>query len=266
MGFRLYCGDALEVLRSMPAQSFDVVFADPPYFLSNGGSTCHAGKRVKVDKGAWDASRGMQADYDFTVQWLTLVRGLLRPSGSLWVSGTHHVIFLVGYALQQLGFRTLNTITWYKPNAAPNLACRYFTHSTELIIWAGPPGPPRHVFNYPEMKALNGGKQMRDVWALPPRAEVELADNGGGVVWTMVRPGKSEKSFGAHPTQKPVALLERILAASAPPRAKVLDPFCGSGTTGVAARKLGHDFWGVEVDATYLELATRRITALPVPD
>jgi site-specific DNA-methyltransferase (adenine-specific) len=139
-GLYFYHGDCLEVMDTLLAKHphgvFDLIFADPPYFLSNGGITCHAGKMVKVDKGAWDQSRGPELNHEFNTAWLARCQALLKPHGTLWVSGTHHVIFSVGYALQQLGLKLLNQITWQKPNPPPNLACRYFTHSTETVLWA----------------------------------------------------------------------------------------------------------------------------------
>jgi site-specific DNA-methyltransferase (adenine-specific) len=257
----LYRGDSLRVLEGFDDQSFDLVFADPPYFLSNGGTTCQGGKRVPVKKGSWDESRGIEEDHAFTTAWLRACQRVLKPSGSLWVSGTQHVIFSVGFAMQRLGFKLLNTVTWFKPNASPNLACRTFTHSSELLIWASPTsgGKLRHTFNYRDMKALNGGKQMRDVWALPPTGETELDADGQGRVWTLTTPRPGEKAEGRHPTQKPLALLERIVDACTEQDSLVLDPFCGSGTTGVAATSRGRRFVGVDLDPTYLELAARRL-------
>src|SRR5439155_6266502 len=170
------------------AQTFDMVFADPPYFLSNGGFTCKSGRRAPVAKGAWDASRGVDGDHAFTLAWLRACQRVLKPTGTLWVSGTQHVIFSAGFAMQKLGYKLLNAVTWFKPNAAPNLSCRYFTHSSEIVIWASPgqKGKLQHVFNYAQMKGANGGKQMRDMWTLlTPRNEV--------------------KAFGGHPNQKPLA-------------------------------------------------------------
>jgi site-specific DNA-methyltransferase (adenine-specific) len=262
--YRLYQGDCLELLQSFPAQSFDLIFADPPYFLSNGGFTCKSGKRAAVDKGGWDVSRGVDEDHRFTLAWLEACKRVLAPSGTLWVSGTQHVIFSVGFAMQKLGYKLLNTVTWYKPNASPNLSCRYFTHSTELLIWASPgrKGKLLHVFNYPEMKAENGGKQMRDVWTLPRSGDEELSADGQGRVWTQIAPRKGEKTFGSHPTQKPLALLERLIRSSTPDDALVLDPFNGSGTTGVAAVKLGRRYVGIDVDGKYLALTRSRLEAL----
>ena len=166
--------------------------------------------------------------------------------------------------MQKLGFKLLNMVSWYKPNASPNLSCRYFTHSTELLIWAGPGGKGKlqHTFNYAAMKEENGGKQMRDVWALPKAGEEELRDDGEGRVWSMLTPRKSEKALGGHPTQKPVALLKRIIEASSAPDAVVLDPFCGSGTTGVAAVGHGRRFVGIDIDDTYLNLTKKRLDAV----
>jgi site-specific DNA-methyltransferase (adenine-specific) len=266
--WKLCQGDALELLKSLPAGQFELVVADPPYFLSNGGYTCKGGKRAPVSKGEWDVSGGMEADLSFTHAWLKGCRRLLSEEGSLWVSGTQHNIFMVGFVLQQLGYRLLNTVTWYKPNASPNLSCRYFTHSTELLLWAAPQakGRQRHIFNYGHMKQLNGNKQMRDVWALPKTGEEELSAEGEGKLWSFTRPSKEEKRFGAHPTQKPLALMKRIVEASSKPCAWVLDPFCGSGTTGVAALETGRRFVGVDCDAGCLELARRRLAAARRPE
>lgn len=240
--FALYRGDCRTIMENMEANSFDMIFADCPYFLSNGGTTCKSGKRASVDKGDWDRSQSIESDHQFHYEWLDGCLDLLKPNGSIWVSGTQHVIFSVGYAMQRLGMKLLNTITWFKPNAAPNLACRFFTHSTEQIVWAAPYSKRglRHTFNYAEMKTENGGKQMRDLWTFTP-------------------PKPAEKIHGKHPTQKPLALLDRIIRASTNRGDKVLDPFCGSGTTGVVATRLGRNFVGIDIDTTYLRLAEKRI-------
>lgn len=262
--YRLYQGDSVELMNQFPEQQFDLIFADPPYFLSNGGFTCKSGKRASVQKGAWDVSRGVEEDHAFTMEWLKACQRLLKPTGTIWVSGTQHVIFNVGFAMQKLGYKLLNTVTWYKPNASPNLSCRYFTHSTELLIWASPKQTKtlQHTFNYSRMKAENGGKQMRDVWNLPRTGEEELTADGSGRMWTQIAPRREEKAFGSHPTQKPVALLERIIEASTPEDAAILDPFNGSGTSGVAALKLGRRYTGIDLDPKYLELTKKRLDAV----
>jgi len=237
---KIYQGDCLEVLAAIPESSVDLIFADPPYFLSNGGITCHAGKMVSVHKGDWDKSRGPDANHEFNTAWLAACQRVLKPNGSIWVSGTAHVIHSVGFAMQQLGFKLLNDISWVKPNPPPNLSCRYFTHATETIIWAAKNAKSRHTFNYKLMKETNRGKQMKSVWEIyPPEA------------W--------EKKFGKHPTQKPVALLERILLASSHEGDLVLDPFSGSGTTLLAAFRLRRHALGCELSADFLSLSLRRI-------
>jgi site-specific DNA-methyltransferase (adenine-specific) len=254
---RLLQGDCLTLLDQLPAQSIDLIFADPPYLLSNGGTTCASGRRVSVDKGRWDASAGVGADHDWNLTWLRACQRVLKPSGTIWVSGTHHVIFSIGFAMQTLGFHLLNTITWFKPNASPNLACRFFTHSTELVLWAAPArrAPLPHTFHYREMKAENGGKQMRDLWQFPE-------PDGTQVVWSLPAPGKSEKRAGKHPTQKPLQLLDRIVRAGSSPGDLVLDPFNGSGTTGVAALAAGRRYVGIDTERAYLELTRRRLADL----
>ncbi len=234
---RLYQADALDLLRRMRDESVDMIFADPPYFLSNGGITCVNGRMVKVDKGGWDKSAGITGDHNFNLLWLDQCRRILRPNGTIWVTGTSHNIHSVGYGLQVLDYKILNDIAWYKVNPPPNLACRYFTHATETILWAAKSAKSRHTFNYPLMKAQNGGKQMQSLWQIMP-------------------PGKRH---GKHPTQKPEALLTRIVEASTHPGELVLDPFCGSATTGVACARLGRRFIGIERELEYLALAVSRL-------
>jgi site-specific DNA-methyltransferase (adenine-specific) len=237
---RLYQGDCLEILAAIPENSVDLVFADPPYFLSNGGITCHAGKMVSVHKGDWDKSRGPESNHEFNRAWLAAAQRVLKPNGSIWVSGTAHVIHSVGFAMQQLGFKLLNDISWVKPNPPPNLSCRYFTHATETIIWAAKDKKSRHTFHYKLMKETNRGKQMKSVWEIRP-------------------PERREKKCGKHPTQKPVALLERILLASTNEGDLVLDPFAGSGTTLLAAFRLRRQALGCELSAEFLTLSLRRL-------
>ena len=239
----LYLGDVLTTLKSLPAGSVDAIFADPPYLLSNGGISCQSGKMVSVNKGRWDASKGFDADYKWHKAWLKECQRVLTPNGTIWVSGTYHNIYLIGHAMQSLDYRILNDIAWIKPNAAPNLSCRYFTHSHETILWASKSKKSKHTFNYAEMKEENDGKQMRSFW-------------------TFTSPKKSEKSFGKHPTQKPLALLERIVLSSTNPDDLVLDPFVGSGTTGVAAITHGRRFIGIDSEQDYLDLAAKRLDAV----
>lgn len=246
-GIWLYQANCLEfmdqLIAKFPAGKFDMIFADPPYFLSNGGITCHAGKMVKVDKGKWDKSRGAELNHEFNLEWLKRCQALLNPDGTIWVSGTHHVIHSVGFAMQQLGMKLLNDITWEKPNPPPNLSCRYFTHSTETVIWAAKNEKSKHLFNYSAMRKENGDKQMKSVWRF-------------------TAPGRDEKRFGKHPTQKPLALLERCILASTELGALALDPFSGSSTTGIAAIKNGRKFVGIELDRDYLEISVQRFKDL----
>ncbi len=237
--FTLVHGDCVEMLRSFDFE-FDVAFADPPYFLSSGGISVQAGKCVCVDKGDWDKPRGHEAEYTFTRAWLNAVREKLAPHGTIWVSGTFHNIFLVAEVLEELGFRLLNAVTWEKSNPPPNLSCRYFTHSAEIVLWARKHDKVPHRYNYETMRAIAGGKQMRDVWRLPAIAPWEKVD---GV---------------KHPTQKPLSLLVRILLACTNPGDWVLDPFCGSGTTGIAASLLGRSFLGIDLEEDFLRLARVR--------
>jgi site-specific DNA-methyltransferase (adenine-specific) len=237
-------GDCLDLmekcLSKYPEGRFDMIFADPPYFLSNDGISCHAGKRVSVNKGKWDVSQGVEENHAFNQQWLSLCQKLLKPNGTLWVSGTQHVIFSLGFAMQQLGLKVLNDIIWEKPNPPPNLACRYFTHSTETILWAAKNKSSKHCFNYALMRAHNEGKQMKSVWQF-------------------TAPKAGEKLHGKHPTQKPVALLERIILASTMEGDWVLDPFAGSGTTGVAALRHKRNFVGMEKESEFCDLSLRRL-------
>lgn len=239
----LYAGDCFELMTGIPDDSIDCVWTDPPYLLSNDGITCVAGRMVKVNKGDWDRSQGIQKDHEFNLSWLQECYRILKPAGTIWVSGTLHVYLSVGMAMLQTGFRILNDIIWEKPAPPPNLGCRCFTHSTETVLWATKAtrgSRHKYVFNYQLMKKDNGGKQMKNVWVLSP-------------------PSKEEKKFGKHPTQKPVALVERCLRASTKTGYVVLDPFAGSCTTGVAALKLGRSFLGCERETDFLSIATNRL-------
>ena len=244
MGIWLYQANSLDFMDALLAQNpagvFDMIFADPPYFLSNDGMTCQNGKRVKVNKGEWDKSQGAEMNHAFNLDWLGRCQKLLKPHGTLWVSGTQHMIYSVGFGMQQLGMRLLNNITWEKPNPPPNLSCRYFTHAHETLLWAGKSEKTKHRFNYEAMRELNQGRQMKSIWKI-------------GI------PKKEEKRFGKHPTQKPVALLERILLAASQEGDTVFDPFSGSATTGVAATRLGRKFVGCELDDDAIGIAVKRL-------
>lgn len=250
--FVLYHGDCLEIINQLPENSVDMIFADPPYNLSNGGFTVHAGKMVSVNKGEWDVSKGFLDDYAFHYRWMQACKRVLKPNGTLWVSGTYHSIYQCGHALQSLGYHILNDISWFKPNAAPNLSCRFFTASHETLIWARKDKKAKHIFNYKLMK--NGewpedfikkpGLQMRSVWSIMP-------------------PKKWEKTFGKHPTQKPIELLKRVILASTNENAVILDPFTGSSSTGIATQVIGkRKFVGIDTDKNYLELSVKRYNDL----
>jgi len=239
--YRMNCLDFMDHLISKyPDGIFDMIFADPPYFLSNGGITCQAGKMTKVDKGNWDKSNGIKKNHEFNIDWLSRCQKVLKNDGTIWVSGTHHIIYSIGFAMQQLDMKILNDITWEKPNPPPNLSCKYFTHSTETIIWATKNQYSKHRFNYEIIRNLNYGKQMKTVWTIPS-------------------PGNDEKIFGKHPTQKPIKLLERIILACTKEQDIIFDPFSGSSTTGLAAIKHNRLFIGCELEDEYISLSIKRL-------
>ncbi len=236
--FYLLKGDTMDVLPQFE-HKFDMVFADPPYFLSNNGLSIQSGKIVSVNKGDWDKSGGFEYINEFNRRWISLIRDKMKDDATIWISGSMHNIFSVGQILNELGFKILNVITWEKTNPPPNFSCRYFTYSTEQIIWARKCEKVPHYYNYDLMKQLNGDKQMKDVWKLPAIAP-----------W--------EKSCGKHPTQKPLALLTRIILASTPQNAWVLDPFTGSSTTGIAANLANRRFLGIEKEEEFLIMSKNR--------
>ena len=236
--FTLLHGDSVKLMGEFDFK-FDMIFADPPYFLSNGGISVQSGKVVCVDKGEWDKGGSLEHIDQFNEEWISACREHLKEDGTIQISGTYHNIFSVANKLMQLGFKILNVITWAKTNPPPNISCRYFTYSTEFVIWARKEKKVPHYYNYQLMKKLNDDKQMTDVWRLPAIAR-----------W--------EKSQGKHPTQKPLALLTRIILASTKPGAWILDPFAGSGTTGIAANLLGRRFLGIDQEKQFLELSKAR--------
>lgn len=245
--FTILHGDCMQRLVEVPDGSIRAIFADPPYFLSNGGISVQSGRQVCVDKGDWDKGGTPEYIYEFNRQWLSLCRTKLTDDGTIWISGTHHNIHVVMRCLQELGYKVLNTITWQKSDPPPNLSCRYFNFSTELIIWARKSQKKPHKFNYELMKQLNGGSQMTDVWRIPAVSMYE-------------------KKCGKHPTQKPLRLLYRIVLASTNEGDTILDPFSGSATTGIAANLLGRKYIGIEQDANFVELALRRREELNNPE
>lgn len=239
---QLYLADSFLLLPKVKKESIDMIFADPPYFLSDGGISCSGGKQVVVNKADWDMSLSLREKHRFNRRWIRMCKRVLSKDGTIWISGTLHNIYSIGMALEEEGFRILNNITWQKSNPPPNLACRCFTHSTETLLWAcKKEKKEHHCFNYELMKKLNGGKQMKDVW------EGSLTK-------------LSEKKYGKHPTQKPEYLLERIVLSCTKEGDRILDPFTGSSTTGVMALKHGRQFIGIDNNEEYLEISKRRIS------
>jgi site-specific DNA-methyltransferase (adenine-specific) len=246
----IFNGDCLEILRLIPENSIDMIFADPPYMLSNDGFTCQNGKMIKVNKGKWDKSGGFEEDTIFHNEWISACRRILKPEGSIWISGTYHSIYQCGYLLQKNKFHILNDIIWFKPNASPNLSCRFFTASHETLIWARKDKKSKHTFNYNEMK--NG---------LFPEDKLKKENTQMRSVWSITAPRNDEKEHGKHPTQKPLDLLKRIVLASTKENDIILDPFCGSGTTGVACRCYKNRlFIGIEIDKKFCDLAKKRLS------
>lgn len=241
-GTIIYRVDCVELMHLMPPESVDVIFADPPYRLSTGGVSVRSGRLVPVDKGSWDRSMGFEEDHRFNVGWLKAARRILKPNGTLWVSGTHHIIFSLGFALQRLGYRVINQVAWQKPDPVPNALHTAFTHAHETLIWASKSKGARHTFNYDLVNSPNPGSQMSSVWRIP----------------TVPR---REKAHGYHPTQKPLRLVRRALLASTNENDLVFDPFCGSGTTAVAAKELNRTFVGAELEREFCKLAAQRIRA-----
>lgn len=244
--FYLLHGDCTVLMPKINHQ-FDMVFADPPYFLSNDGLSIQNGKIVSVNKGQWDKSKGYDFINQFNYLWLSQVKNLMKDNATIWISGTTHNIFSIGQVLIKLDFKILNMITWQKTNPPPNFSCRYFTHSTEQIIWARKSVKVPHYYDYEQMKAMNNNKQMKDVWTLPAIA-------------------KWEKTCTKHPTQKPLSLLSRIVLASTQPNAWILDPFAGSSTTGIAANLANRRFLGIEQEQEYLDISKNRKIEIKKPE
>lgn len=251
--FCLYQGDSLKILKRIRDNSVDMIFADPPYFLSNGTFTCQNGKMVSVKKGEWDMGGSLEKNLNFHYSWIKECKRILKPNGTIWISGTYHSIYQCGYALQLNDYKILNEIVWYKPNASPNLSCRFFTASHETLIWARKEKKGKHTFNYDLIKnndwpndfLKKKGFQMRSVWAI-------------------YTPKKEEKTFGKHPTQKSLDLLNRIILSSTKEGNLVLDPFTGSSTTGIAAIQNNRKFVGIDLESKYLDISIKRFNQVKV--
>jgi modification methylase len=246
-------GSCVEIMQTLPDNSVDLIFADPPYNLQLGGEL-HRPDNSKVDAvdNDWDQI-GSFDDYDlFTCGWLEEARRILKEDGALWTIGSYHNIFRVGTFLQDMGFWVLNDVIWRKSNPMPNFKGTRFTNAHETLIWAAKHKTSKVTFNYAAMKSLNDGVQMRSDWTLPICSGAERLKAGDG--------------RKAHPTQKPEALLHRVLLSTTHPGQVVLDPFFGTGTTGAVARKLGRNFIGIEADAAYVTLARQRIDAISPGD
>lgn len=250
--YKLFLGDCLEVLKSIKKESVDMIFADPPYGLSNNGITCKNGKMVSVNKGDWDKSSGIKEDFNFHNKWIKACKRVLKPNGTIWISGTYHSIYACGYSLQLNSFKILNDISWFKPNAAPNLSCKYFTASHETLIWAIKESKEKHTFNYEDMKY--GEWHKKDI--------IKNQDKQMRSVWSISTPSKKEKLFGKHPTQKPLNLLRRIILSSTNENDIILDPFTGSSTTGVIATEYNRQFIGIDNNKEYLDLSAKRLNSV----
>lgn len=264
--FVLYNADCLKILEQLPENSIDMIFADPPYFLSSGTFTCQNGKMVSVKKGNWDLSNGLKKNFEFQNEWIKACRRVLKPNGTIWVSGTYHSIYQCGFALQINKFHILNDIAWFKPNASPNLSCRFFTASHETLIWARKEKSGKHIFRYEKMRDWKDNYKKNFLCEHTGKEEqIDFLHQKGKQmrsVWAINTPGPIEKKFGKHPTQKPEALLWRVVLSSTKRGDLVLDPFTGSSTTGLAAHLYGRNFIGIDTEKQYLDLSIKRFKEL----
>lgn len=245
--FILYHGDVIKEMGRLPSNKFDMIFADPPYFLSNGSFTCQNGKMVSVKKGDWDLLNNLEEKLEFHLSWLRECKRVLKEDGTIWVSGTYHSIYQTGVAMDLLDYHILNDIAWFKPNASPNLSCRFFTASHETLIWARKRKKGKHKFNYDTMK---NGVWNEDSYKKPNRQMRS--------VWDIKTTPRNEKLFGKHPTQKPIELLKRIILSSTDENDLILDPFTGSSTTGLVAVEYKRKFVGIDSNKEYLDLSINR--------
>lgn len=237
----LIYGDCFEKMKELKDNSIDCIITDPPYFLSNDGITCKSGKMVSVNKGEWDKSFGYDSIVEFNKNWILESFRLLKNGGTLWVSGTYHNIYIIGSIIQSISdFRILNNIIWIKKSPPPNLSCRFFTHSTETILWIRKGVKSKHYFDYDLMKKFNENKQMKDVWVIG-------------------RPQKEEKKFGKHPTQKPLEIIDRMILSSTKENDLILDMFCGSGSVLVSCKNNLRNGIGIENNKEFYDLSKKRI-------
>lgn len=244
--FETFCGDSINV-KTVVDGFVDMIFADPPYFLSKGRTMRINGQYKKFDKGVWDQEKPLAEINQFNYNWLKACKDVLKPDGTIWVSGTYHNIFSVATCLQQLGFKILNIIVWQKSDPRPTLSTQYFSFTAEYIIWARKSSRHSHYFDCEKMMEINDGKRMPDVWQIP-----------------IVRPW--EMRCGQHPTQKPLKLLHRIILSSTRPGELILDPFAGSCTTGISANLLGRRFIGIDKDEAFLKIGHNRRVELENPN
>ena len=264
--FTLYQVDTLKFLKEIPENSVNMIFADPPYFLSSGSFSCQNGKMVSVKKGDWDLSNGTKKNFEFHNEWIKECRRVLKPNGTIWISGTYHSIYQCGFALEINKFHFLNDIAWLKPNASPNLSCRFFTASHETLIWARKEKKGKHTFNYKTMVEWENNYQKKikcSHCGKKDRYEI-LHEKGKQMrsVWAINTPQRIEKTFGKHPTQKSAELLKRVVLASTNKGDVILDPFTGSSTTGLAAYLFGRKFIGIDNEKKYLDLSIKRFEEL----
>lgn len=264
--FTLYQANTLDFLEEIPESSIDMIFADPPYFLSSGSFSCQNGKMVSVKKGDWDLSNGTKNNFEFHSEWIEKSRRILKPNGTIWISGTYHSIYQCGFALELNKFHFLNDIVWFKPNASPNLSCRFFTASHETLIWARKEKKEKHTFNYKAMVDWDNNYQKgikcnhcgtKDLYEIFHEKGKQMRS-----VWAINTPQKTEKAFGKHPTQKSAELLKRIVLASTNKGDLILDPFTGSSTTGLVAYLFGRNFIGIDNEENYLDLSIKRFEEL----
>ncbi|WP_343560229.1 site-specific DNA-methyltransferase [Kiloniella sp. b19] len=250
----IHVGDCLDILNALPEKSVDMVFADPPYNLQLGGDlTRPDNSRVDAVDDDWDKFESFRSYDEFSWRWLRAVRRVLKDNGTIWVIGSYHNIYRVGSLLQDLNYWMLNDVIWRKSNPMPNFRGRRFTNAHETLLWAAKGKESKYTFNYESMKALNEDVQMRSDWWMP-------ICNGGERI-------KDKDGNKAHPTQKPEALLYRVIMASTKPGDVVLDPFFGSGTTGAVAKRLGRQYVGIEQNEGYAQIAEERITKVqPLED